>query len=115
MKRELTLPRMTGMSCCVCRCIQGKSDGKGNVDLHSALFVVIHPEGAQQGSNSFTCKHHNTCLCCSVHQAAPSLIFVAYDKQFQTQDQDLSFHLCVYYGRPLSVSGRPCYILPMFI
>jgi len=22
---------------------------------------------------------------------------------------------CHYYGRPLSVSGRPCYILPMFI
>ena len=21
----------------------------------------------------------------------------------------------VYYGRPLSVSGRPCYILPMFL
>ena len=22
--------------------------------------------------------------------------------------------LLIYYGRPLSVSGRPCYILPMF-
>jgi len=25
------------------------------------------------------------------------------------------FLMFVYYGRPLSVSGRPCYILPMFI
>jgi len=27
---------------------------------------------------------------------------------------DVSAFLCVCYGRPLSVSGRPCYILPMF-
>jgi len=38
-------------------------------------------------------------------------LFVYYDLKF--------YHLNVivvdiYYGRPLSVSGRPCYVLPMF-
>ena len=40
-----------------------------------------------------------------------SCLSVVYLQQYKTS----SAVSCCYYGRPLSVSGRPCYILPMFL
>jgi len=92
-----------------------------DADADSELTVVVvsrkQPEQAPTllaKSRSFgICHAQCLAVCAASFSSKPSVDCADYF-YIVTSDNAHFLLLCDYYGRPLSVSGRPWYILPMF-